>query len=144
MTLDVPSCWFKLTRTPTKTYNWANACLASGSVLSVNVCVPLIFTPALQYVLGAQMSLHSLVTRETRNVKHAGLSFQSKGYITCFSTQKARIWRWLTAWFSEIPGISSSHNQEWRYLINSLGDPYIHYLYSQGLLQAPTSRTRGG
>lgn len=84
----------------------------------------------------AQRSFCPQMSRETRNVKHTGLSFQWERWNTHSSTQKAGNWKWLTAWWFVLgqtilqPGLEVASN--------------LNDLFSQGLSQAPITRTRGG
>lgn len=57
------------------------------------------------YLVGSIMVLaptYCSISRETRNVEHAGLPSQRNGHIICSSIQKVGNWRWLTAYWSAL------------------------------------------
>lgn len=67
-----------------------------------------------------EKSLCPWIFRETKSVKHTGLSFQNKRTNSLF-LQKARNWGWLIAWWSAISvgsSISNSHNQNWMLFVH--------------------------
>lgn len=67
---------------------------------------------------------HAPTTSETRSVKQATFSFQRKRFITCFPIWNYGNWRLLIIQLSEGPGLMDPHNQDWRYIYDSLDDLY--------------------